>query len=381
VNPNDVHILGLSDAGPCDNNPCDPYCQDFEEVPPADGGYQVVPTIEETYYTGSLEDALALTPPGFVSKGMKTPCSVTADCQFDSHCMPTGTGGVDCGVGVPNCCMAWAPSEFDATCAKPDATTGFACTQIINGNKVPTIPVCNRGSVTLPAPTRIYIFPGNSAQFPLCVPDKDPYFCDTTVAVAPGKCINVIGCPGLNGNGTKSIMINGPLNGGGGNAPNNPNWRDECTCENNWGVWSGNNTPCYPKYNYAAQTIVKNLVYQALCPVGTRPQWGYFTWNTTTPLDSNVLWDARIATTNAGLASASYVNLGNAKKTPTPDTQICSMTGPSPCPINLFTTFGGTPTAHSEFLEVRMTINPSSDKSTGATVNNWQITYSCPPSQ
>jgi hypothetical protein len=379
--PGEYRPLGLTDAGPCQNNPCDPYCQDFEEVPPVDGGYEVIPTVETVFYTGSLADALALTPPGFVSKGLKEPCSTTIDCQFDSHCLPTGTNGVTCPNGVAKCCMPWGSGEFNASCAKPDATTGFACTQTINGVKVPTIPVCNRGSVTLPAPTRIYVFPGNSPQYPLCIPDKDPYICDTTAPVAPGKCINVLNCPGLTGNGTKAIMINGPTNGGGGQAPNNPVWRDECTCENNWGVWSGNSTPCYEKPIYAASTVIKYQVYQAICPSGTQPQWGYLAWNTTTPLDSNVLWDARVATTNAGLSAATFINLGNAKATPAPNTQVCAMGGPAPCPINLYTAFGGTPIANSEFLELKMTINPSTDKTQGATVNNWQITYSCPPAQ
>jgi hypothetical protein len=379
--PDEYQVLGLTDAGACQNNPCDPYCQDFEEVPPIDGGYEVVPTIETTYYTGSLEDALALTPPGFVQKGLKTPCSTTLDCQFDSHCVPTGTNGVNCGVGIPNCCVPWGPNEYDMTCNKPDPTTGFACTQTINNMKVPTIPVCNRGSAVLPAPTRIYVFPGNSPQYPLCIPDKDPYICDTTVPVEPGKCINVIGCPGLTGNGTKSIMINGPANGGGGQAPNNPNWRNECTCENNWGVWSGNNTPCYEHHNYVVSPIIKNLTYQATCPPGTRPQWQYLSWDTTTPLDSNVIWRGRVASTSAGLSSATYSALGTSKATPLPNTQICSAAGPTGCPINLFTTFGGTPNANSEFLELEITINPSSDKSAGAKVNSWQVSYTCPPSQ
>jgi hypothetical protein len=379
--PGEYRPLGLSDAGPCQNNPCDPACQDFEEIPP-DAGYEVIPEITTVWYAGSFDDLLNGLPAGFVNKGLKTPCTTTLDCQFDSHCLPTGSNGITCDDGAANCCMPWNPNEY-GTCspAKPDISTGLACEKP-DGTKI--IPLCNRGNAPLVPPIRIYIFPGNSSQFPLCTPDNDPDVCFIPAgqpAIQPGQCVEVSSCAAyLPGNGVRTIMVNGPLVGAG-NLPDNPEYVAECSCENNWSVWKGSNSSaCTPVQVYQANPIVKNLVYQGICPSGTRVQWGYLTWDTTTPVDSNVLWDARVAMTNADLSAASYINLGNAKATPAPDTHICSMAGPTGCPINLYTTFG-TPDAHSEFLELRITMNPTSDKTQGAKVNNWQITYSCPPSQ
>ncbi|HRI71704.1 MAG TPA: hypothetical protein PK156_46045, partial [Polyangium sp.] len=140
-NPDEVHILGLSDAGPCENNPCDPYCQDYEEVPGADAGYQVVPEITTVWTAGSFDDLLDGLPPGFVNKGITNPCTSSADCQFDSHCLPTGTNGITCADNAARCCMAWNPLEY-AMCnpARPDVSLGLAC---IRPDGIKIVPVCN----------------------------------------------------------------------------------------------------------------------------------------------------------------------------------------------------------------------------------------------
>ncbi len=384
--PGEYRPLGLSDAGPCQNNPCDPYCQDFEETPGIDAGYQVIPTITTVWNAGSFDDLLDGLPGGFVNKGIKFPCSSALDCQFDSHCMPTGTNGITCedkGNLYSSCCMAWKPEEYgNCTPDRPDVSVGLACEKP-DGTRI--IPVCNRGDAPIVPPVRIYIFPGNSTQFPLCDPDKDPGVCFIPAGsppILPGKCVEVTSCGALlPGNGVRTIQVNGPLVGAG-NLPDNPEYFQECSCQNNWSVWKGTNkSPCTPVQIYQANPIVKNLTYQGVCPPGTRVQWQYLTWDTTTPGDSNVLWQARVATTNGGLGAASYFDLGRAKVTPAPDTHLCSMAGPNGCPINLYTTFGGSPAANSEFLELRITMNPTTDMKQGSKVNNWQISYTCPPVQ
>jgi hypothetical protein len=64
-----------------------------------------------------------------------------------------------------------------------------------------------------------------------------------------------------------------------------------------------------------------------------------------------------------------------------PDTQICALGGPSPCPIDLYSELNGLPAAHHDYLELEMLINPTTDKKAAPTVLNWDITYSCPPSE
>jgi len=382
--PGEYRPLGLTDAGPCQNNPCDPYCQDYEEVPGADAGYQVVPEVTTVWNAGSFDDLLDGLPGGFVNKGIKTPCNTTLDCQFDSHCLPSGSNGITCDDGAAKCCMAWKPEEYgNCTPDRPDISVGLACEKP-DGTRI--IPICNRGDAPITSTVRIYIFPGNSTQFPLCTPDNSPDICyyNATPAnpILPGRCVEATSCGAfLPGNGVRTVQVNGPANGPG-NLPDNPNYIQECACENNWTVWKGTNkSPCTPVQIYQANPIVKNLTYQGICPAGTRVQWQYLTWDTTTPLDSNVKWDARVATTSAGLSLAAYVALGTAKATPAPNTQICSMAGPAGCPINLFNALGGSPTANSEFLELQITMNPTSDQKQGSKVNTWQISYTCPPSQ
>jgi hypothetical protein len=120
-------------------------------------------------------------------------------------------------------------------------------------------------------------------------------------------------------------------------------------------------------------------VYQAKCPAGTRVQWGFLAYDTVTPGNSSVIFSARTATTNAGLAAASYTSLATAQVAPT-DTQICSMAGPSPCPVDLYTKLN-LPAAQQEFLQLSIAMNPTSDKASAPVVKSWDLTYSCPPSE
>lgn len=115
--------------------------------------------------------------------------------------------------------------------------------------------------------------------------------------------------------------------------------------------------------------------YQATCPAGSKPQWGFFAYDTTTPGSSTVTFDARTATTQAGLASATYKAIATAQSTP--NTQVCPLTGPSPCPKDLYTILG-IPDAQQQWLELKIGMN-----GTGGTpvLNSWQITYSCPPAE
>lgn len=118
--------------------------------------------------------------------------------------------------------------------------------------------------------------------------------------------------------------------------------------------------------------------YYSDCPQGTKTQWSYFSYETITPVETSVVWKARTANTVADLGNATYVNLATA--TSTPDTQICLMSGPAPCPINLYDKFGPVD-ARKSYLELSITLNPANGKNATAKVNNWDITYSCPPSE
>jgi len=118
--------------------------------------------------------------------------------------------------------------------------------------------------------------------------------------------------------------------------------------------------------------------YEAECPAGTKTQWGYLAYDTLTAADTNVVWKARTADTVADLGNASYTTLATAKAMP--DTQVCPMAGPAPCPIDLYNEFGPVESRRS-YLELSITLNPATDKSAAAKVNGWDLTYSCPPTE
>ncbi len=118
-------------------------------------------------------------------------------------------------------------------------------------------------------------------------------------------------------------------------------------------------------------------VYEAQCPAGTKPQWGFMSYDTTTPSTATVQFNARTATTQAGLSAAGFTSLATAQASP--DTQVCPLAGPAPCPLDLYTLLG-TPDARYPWLELEAILTPS--PSTAAPIlNDWQITYSCPPAE
>lgn len=124
--------------------------------------------------------------------------------------------------------------------------------------------------------------------------------------------------------------------------------------------------------------ITYTETYESTCPAGTKTQWGYFTYDTATPTDSNVVFSVRSADTEAGLASATTHLVATAHSTPT-DTQVCDAS--TACQIDLYTELGGLPDARRDWLEVIMELNPSMDGTLAPAVNNWQITFSCPDAE
>jgi hypothetical protein len=118
--------------------------------------------------------------------------------------------------------------------------------------------------------------------------------------------------------------------------------------------------------------------YEAVCPTGTAPIWGYFAYDTVTPSDSNIVFRARTAKTQAELAGASYKSLAIAKASP--DTQLCPLSGPAPCPVDMYVKLG-VPDVRHPFMQFAIELNPSTDKLSTPSINSWNFTYSCPPAE
>lgn len=119
------------------------------------------------------------------------------------------------------------------------------------------------------------------------------------------------------------------------------------------------------------------IPYQAQCPPGSKPVWNFFAYNSTTPNTSTIDFRVRSADTQALLSGATWKNLGTAQSTPT-DTQVCPLTGPAPCPLDLFATLGS-PDQKRAWLELEVTLTPAGGGS--PVLNTFDATYSCPPSE
>jgi len=128
----------------------------------------------------------------------------------------------------------------------------------------------------------------------------------------------------------------------------------------------------------AGASQVMTRLYETQCDADSWVQWGFFTYDATTPGDSSVHFQIRTGNTEAALATAPWIDLATAHASP--NTQRCSMGGPAPCPLDLYVLLGGktSPAIHHELAQVEVTLQASSGQSELPSVEGWQLTYSCP---
>jgi hypothetical protein len=124
---------------------------------------------------------------------------------------------------------------------------------------------------------------------------------------------------------------------------------------------------------------VADEIYESDCPPGTVPQWGFFAYDTTTPGDSSI--EFRVATSPDGVTYDPLPGTATKVASAALGTEICAMGGPAPCPVDLFEELNGLPNAHDKYLKLATKIFPTSDQNQTPTVNNWEVTYSCPDSE
>jgi hypothetical protein len=117
---------------------------------------------------------------------------------------------------------------------------------------------------------------------------------------------------------------------------------------------------------------VVSQVYEGDCSgfVGSGPVWELFSYDTTLTGDANVLFEMRTADTQGGLASATQKTISLADST-TPD-----VLASNPVDLRASNKLGSTGSQRS-FLELTMTLTPTSDGTGPATVEGWNISYSC----
>lgn len=100
----------------------------------------------------------------------------------------------------------------------------------------------------------------------------------------------------------------------------------------------------------------------------TQPQWDFFAYNTTIPGNSRVEFEVRVAETQAGLAAAMWIPIATANT----GNEIVSLA----MPIDLFTLLGPA-LAYSPWLELQVTLTPTSDGLQTPIVNDWDFQLTC----
>lgn len=216
--------LSLSPNANCVNNPCDPTCQIFDEIPMAPITIPGAPPPGGIYEAGSITDLTG----NQQQSGLKNPCADNGDCLYDHYCDP-GT----------NTCQPWLPGQF-AACGGPDLTAGIAC---MNAGGVNSVALCNRGDAVATGPIEIDVFNGGSTNdyFSCTGAGISSVFtgsCSFAGNLVPGECTNVLGCDAFFG-GTDTFVVNGPQ------PPATQAPIAECECKNNWSGYHNGNA-CSP---------------------------------------------------------------------------------------------------------------------------------------
>lgn len=126
----------------------------------------------------------------------------------------------------------------------------------------------------------------------------------------------------------------------------------------------------------AHQPLSDTVSYQASCPPGQSPQWGYLIYEAATPDDSSIGFFIQTSDTDAfGAPPPTPVVTAKA------GLESCTFAGPDPCPVDLSEALGGLPNSRRKYLQLKMDLLPSSSGAAAPTLHNWQVTYSCADSE
>jgi hypothetical protein len=307
-----ARILSYSQATACANNPCDPQCQQWIEVP--DGGLNVqyegsFPTVPDGGKTFPWNQGPLSGYP--TSPGRNQPCTVASDCQMNTHCVSPSAGtcahsqcatgaalasgcnacvtticgvlgtccsgswtqqcvdavatecGATCTAGVNSgdpprtegTCEPWYPNETDPTCAGVDLAIGPTCTG--------GIPVCNHGQGFAPAGAKVTVYPGS--QFKQSSPTGQTSTCTVPYWIAPGWCRVVPGCTVAPGDALVVSMPNAADGGAGA----------ECTTDDNWSLYNAGSCsdPICSSNASAPETTTVNLFFMVDQTSGNPARW------------------------------------------------------------------------------------------------------------
>ncbi len=124
----------------------------------------------------------------------------------------------------------------------------------------------------------------------------------------------------------------------------------------------------------ASGALLAHRIYEGACDPPSLVQWGFLTYRALTPGDSSIAFAVRVAASEGELARAESFDLLTASTAL--GTARCGITGPAPCPLDLFVVLGGAPLVHHPFAELSVLLSPASD-GTVPFVEQWRLSYSC----
>jgi len=264
--------------------------------------------------------------------------------------------GVQKGAGD---CVEWKAPNFDDKCADFELGVGLTC----KSGSTPVIPICNTGSKEAPSGIPIAIMPKGSGYFgkePSTLPGAK--YCYTDQAIPAGECRNVKSCNVVPGD---EVMVNPSTNASYNKA--------ECFKGDNWGFYYDKTCGYPPDCPGGYLDTVKVEHYESTCDSGEVQQWGYLSWDATTPVGTEISFRIRTAKTKSELSNASWV-LVNTKSTNA--NQDCSASDPVPCPIDLYSLLGKID-AQKKFLEIEASFKVDTVKKNTPTLEKWEVSYTC----
>ena len=268
--------------------------------------------------------------------------------------------GIKLGAGE---CAEWEAPNFDAKCSDFELGIGLTCK---TGN-TPVIPVCNTGSKEAPKGVPIAIMPKGSGYFgtePSSLPGAK--YCYTDEAIPAGECRNVKSCNVIN---SDEVMVNPKSNANYNSA--------ECFEGDNWGFYYDAVCGYPPKCPGGFLNTIKNEIYKSSCEDGLTPQWGFLSWDAETPKDTEISFRVKTAKSQAELSSAAWRSISVKS---TGSNQDCSISGPSPCPVDLYIVLDKID-SQKQVLELEVTFKVSPDNKKSPILNAWEISYSCKEEQ
>lgn len=120
----------------------------------------------------------------------------------------------------------------------------------------------------------------------------------------------------------------------------------------------------------------RSYIFQASCAASRAPLWTVYRWLSRTPDKTSLLFDARAADTESGLAGAPFRTLATSSGEPVSEWAV-SLSDPGI--INVAESLGAA--GHKRFLEVRVTLRASASSCSTPTLVHWRQSYTCKDSE